>query len=212
MSWKARSTSVISSRPERGGLSGFPSANRRALSRRTSSRWMIPWRNSRARMSVETTIARAADDERPDLPRPRTCGGPPSAGGPAPPPRRGPRRWSPRTASSSSAPRPSPASARSRSPARTSRSSSATQSRKASIRPASSAIRGALPRVVRDQLPQLLELRRHPPQGGLGPPGGRADREDQAADARVALDEAAVQLLDLGDDVLGVDGPLLGVV
>ena len=152
MSWKARSTSVISSRPVSGAFSGFPSPNRRALSRRTARRWTIPWRNRRARISVETTIAAPAADQRPDLPRRGRAEASPSAPGPAPPPRPGSRRWSPAASSRSRAPRSSPAVARSRAPERTSRSSSAIQPRKASDRAASSAIRGCCRAIVRDQL------------------------------------------------------------
>ncbi len=64
MSWKARSTSAISSLPASGALRAFSSANRRALSLRTASRWMTPWRNRRARASV---VPRQADPPADDV-------------------------------------------------------------------------------------------------------------------------------------------------
>ncbi len=141
MSWKARSTSVTSSRPASGGLSGFPSPKRRALSRRTASRWMIPWRNRRARIMVEITIAappptsvqtcRAEDARRSPIRRRSS-------------PSSSPRSASmvARSSSSSRPPRSRSAAARPRAPEATSRPSSAAQRRKASARPASSSTRG----------------------------------------------------------------------
>ena len=70
---------------------------------------------------------------------------------------------------------------------------------------------GRLVGIVADQIPQLLDLLRGPPHRGGGPRRGRRHPEDVAAGAGVSLDQAAVQLLDLGDDVLGVHDPLLGV-
>ena len=213
MSWKARSTSVISSRPgqrrvERlalGEPSGVVAQDGQPLDD------PLEEQEGQDRASRPRSPRRRRRASRPAAPR--TSGGSPSAGGPGPPPRRGPRRWSPRTASRSWEPRSSPAIARSRSPERTSRSSSATQPRKASNRPASSAIRG----VCRS----LSETSSRRSSSCAGTPAGRPRtardwpgrrRRSGRADPRVALDEAAVQLLDLGDDVLGVDGPFLGAV
>ena len=156
---------------QRAALSGFPSANRRALSRRTASRWMIPWRNSRARIKRRDHDRRAPADERPDLPRRGRAEVVPSAAGPAPPPRRGPRRWSPagrRGAGRRGRARPSPDPDRRSGPAGPRRRSSPGRRR---IRPASSLDPGRLPALSDDQLPQLADLRRHPRQGGLVPPG-----------------------------------------
>ena len=115
-----------------------------------------------------------------------------------------------RRSSRSRAPRSSPAFARSRAPERTDRASSVDPAEEG-VGPAGElGDPGRLPVVVRDRLPQRVDLRRHPLHDGLVPPRAvRVAGEDQGAEARVGLDEAAVQPLDLGDDLLGVDGPVL---
>ena len=209
MSWKARSTSAISSRPVEGRVrAAFPSANRRALSRRTASRWMIPWRNRRARIRVETTIA-APPPIRSRPAAPRTCGG----------------RSIRCRSSPSSSPRISSMVARSvveelgapvelgrrpiprpSGPAGPRRRSSPGRRR---IRPASSRDPGRLPRDCPRPAPAAPRAAPAPAPGRPGTARTAAGSPEKTRPRipRIALDQAAVQLLDLGDDLLGVDGP-----
>ena len=187
MSWKARSTSVISSRPARGGLSGLPSANRRALSRRTVEALDDPLEEQEGEDQRRDHDRRAPADERPDLPRRgRAEALHPLAVQPLllAADRVDGRRGSPRGAASPGRARTI---ARSRSPARTSRSSSATQPQEGVGPGGELGDPGPLPRVVRDQLPQLPELRGHLAAGRprIARRSDRGDGEDQAADPRV---------------------------